>query len=150
MFNDTSQYFKNNITQKGLIAGVTSASIGSAFSSSIFIITNDFFLTKAFKDFEIKKNRVVECFDWKKRILYSYILSDICRLICFLPFEARKQRIQLSQKDYTDKVFISNLCRSFVPLLIRDSMTRFITLGLFLSALQVVHSLACPYISSKH
>lgn len=123
----------------GLIAGVCSASLGSSISSCVFISSNEFFLQRYFSEFDIIKGQLIDCIDWKSRLLRAYIYSDILKLIAFIPFEARKQRIQLSQtsSQYSEITFLVNILRSFPYLIIRDTLTRCLSLGLYLTTLQV-------------
>jgi hypothetical protein len=152
VISDTSEYFKNDVIRKGLISGVVSSSIGSLVSSYVFISSNEYFLHKYFSGFNVRNNIVVGCDDWKKRIYMSFIFSDILKVISILPFEGRKMRIQLGQLDksgiqsnLTDKIFFSNLIRSCFPYIIRDLLTRCITLGTYFSLLNAIHSPRLKY-----
>lgn len=124
-----------------MVAGITSASIGTLLSSSVFILSNNYFLNKTFHKFKISQSgSLIDCKDWKKRFFISYILSDIAKILTFIPFEARKQRIQLGQYKYNDSLFFKNIFNSVLPLIIRDSLSRFITLSLFINLLHAQHN----------
>jgi hypothetical protein len=85
--------------------------------------------------------------DWRGKLLASYIFSDIIKAAVFLPFEARKQRIQLCQ-DF-NQIGIGNLMkyasRAFIPMVIRDIIFRVVTLGSFLNQLQITHKPVLKY-----
>ena len=139
-----------------LIKGITAASFGSALSSLVFISTNEFLLNKYFKDYKLnvmnlkfgninqakKLEQLNKDFNWKKAIIKSYIISDILKSIIFLPFEARKQRIQLCQaSEYMyNSLFYSNTIRAMPLYIIRDCLTRLISFGLFFNYMDATFS----------
>lgn len=85
--------------------------------------------------------------NWKGKMIISYILSDIVKTTIFLPFEARKQRLQLYHK--TNDITISNvsryMLRAYFPMILRDIIFRTITLGTFLNSLNVEHQPKLKY-----
>jgi hypothetical protein len=85
--------------------------------------------------------------DWKAKLISSYILADIVKVSVFLPFEARKQRIQMYHviNDLGKKNYSNYMMRAFIPMVLRDTIFRIITLGAFLKQLNVHHQPTLKY-----
>lgn len=79
--------------------------------------------------------------------MYSFLLSDLVKTTIFLPFEARKQRIQLyhSLSEIKLSTVANFMVRAYFPMILRDSIFRVITLGTFLNSLNVEHKPTLKY-----
>lgn len=66
-------------------------------------------------------------------------------MIAFLPFEARKQRIQMAHNNINLSEMTKYTLRAFSPLLIRDLIFRTITVGTFLNNLNLEHTPQLKY-----
>jgi hypothetical protein len=80
-------------------------------------------------------------------MIWSYVLSDFVKSTVFLPFEARKQRIQLAHSSL-DIIFpnvFKYMLRAYPALLIRDTIFRVITFSSFLNSLNVEHKPRLKY-----
>jgi hypothetical protein len=160
MINDTSLYNINKVTNKGLIAGVTSSAFGSVISSTVFILLNNALLKQEFKNYEVNfrilkqssnpteanKKRLSNYnkgFDWKYALLKSYLIADIAKTIVFMPFEARKQRIQMghSSEYLYNSEFFRNMFKALPLYIIRDCASRLISMYFFLNFLDTSY---CP------
>lgn len=66
-------------------------------------------------------------------------------MAAFIPFEARKQRIQMAQNKFPIPEMLKYSLRSFSPLLIRDVIFRTVTVGTFLNNLNIEHKPQLKY-----
>lgn len=121
-----------------MIAGVTAAGVGSFLSGYFFIYCNEKFLFYFFKK-KKEKPPYIDQLSWKGKVLLSYICSDVIKSTIFLPFEARKQRIQMCQSYVPVQFVVQNMTRAFLPFVLKDVLFRIVTLGSFLNFLQVKH-----------
>jgi len=78
-----------------------------------------------------------------------YLLSDIIKTTIFLPFEARKQRIQMYHTEISLQNVSKFMIRAYIPLLLRDVIFRIISLGFFLNNLNVEHKPRLKYSLSE-
>jgi hypothetical protein len=121
-----------------LISGIVSAAIGSYLSAYLFVFLQEKTIFYLF-DKNQKKPEILSQLTWKGKIISSFIFADIFKLAAFLPFEARKQRIQMAHKNFNIQETIKYSLRAFTPLLIRDMIFRIITVGTFLNNLNLEH-----------
>ena len=91
------------------------------------------------------KLEILSQLTWKGKIITSHIFADIFKLISFLPFEARKQRIQITQNKMIISEMLKFSGRVFPPLLIRDFIFRTLTVGTFLNNLNLEHTPQLKY-----
>jgi len=84
-------------------------------------------------------------YNWKAKIIMSYICSDVIKTTVFLPFESRKQRLQMHQTDLGIFTISKNAFRAFIPMIARDIIFRIITLGSFLNSLNIEHKPTLKY-----
>lgn len=111
-------------------------------AGSFFIYSNDKFLLYFFR-----QSKKFKDFSWKAKILLSFICSDVIKSLIFLPFEARKQRLQMSQ-NFNDVEPVSTMkwaARAYPGVVLRDIIFRVITLGTFLNGLQTEHKPQLKY-----
>jgi len=81
-------------------------------------------------------------------MLASYLISDLSKITVLLPFEARKQRIQMfhiQNKNISMFNVTKIMFRAYIPLIIRECSFRLVTLGCFLNFLIVDHSPRLKY-----
>jgi len=123
-----------------LISGVISAGIGSYLSAYLFVFLHEKSIFWLFDKNNKNRPDFLSSLTWKGKIITSYILSDIFKLAVFLPFEARKQRIQMAQYKMTLSETLKYAWRAYPPLLIRDLIFRTVTIGSFLNNLNLNHS----------
>ncbi len=125
---------------------MTSAGLGSFLSGYCFILANEKFLHYFFRKGK-DKSSFISNMDWKAKLISSYILADIVKVSVFLPFEARKQRIQLYHliNEIGVKNYSNYMMRAFFPMILRDAIFRIITLGAFLKKLNVHHQPTLKY-----
>ena len=128
---------------------MTSAGLGSFIAGFCFISANENFLHYFFRKDKSKSSpfNINNRLDWKGKLVTAYILSDIIKVSVFLPFEARKQRIQLCQDINAIGMqnFTRFMARAYIPMLVRDIIFRVITLGSFLNQLEVKHKPGLKY-----
>lgn len=125
---------------------MVSAGIGSFLSAYMFVFLHEKTIFYLF-DKNKKDNRpnFVNNLTWKGKFVVSYMFCDIVKLAVFLPFEARKQRIQMYQKDIQFNEMLKYTWRAYPPLLIRDLVFRTVTLGSFLNNINLEHSPKLKY-----
>jgi len=128
-----------------LISGVISAGIGSYLSAYLFVFLHEKSIFWLFDKNNKNRPDFLSSLTWKGKIITSYILSDIFKLAVFLPFEARKQRIQMAQYKMTLSETLKYAWRAYPPLLIRDLIFRTVTIGSFLNNLNLNHSPQLKY-----
>jgi hypothetical protein len=116
--------------------------VGSFLAGFTFIYTNEKFLEYFFN----KKSKHYEM-NWKLKLLVSYLMSDVIKAAVFLPFEARKQRIQMFHNltDLTVGNMGNFMLRAYFPLVLRDLLFRFISFGSFIKFLNVEHQPVLKY-----
>jgi hypothetical protein len=129
-----------------LISGVTSAGIGAFIAGYTFVYIND----KAL-EFLFDKRGKYYGLAWKAKLLYSYLISDVVKSAVFLPFEARKQRIQMyhNLSDLTIGNMGNFMFRAYTPMLLRDLTFRIISFGGFIKLLNVEHEPSLKYSMSE-
>ena len=128
-----------------MISGVISAGIGSYLSAYLFVFLHEKSIFWLFDKNNKNRPDFLSSLTWKGKIITSYILSDIFKLAVFLPFEARKQRIQMAQYKMTLSETLKYAWRAYPPLLIRDLIFRTVTIGSFLNNLNLNHSPQLKY-----
>jgi hypothetical protein len=116
--------------------------MGSFLAGYTFVYVNEKFLKHFFN-----KNNNYDYLNWKMKLLLSYICGDIAKAIVFLPFEARKQRIQMYHNFADLKLSLMSkfMLRGFIPMMIRDVLFRIISFGSFVQFLNVEHKPALKY-----
>lgn len=97
--------------------------------------------------FRKNKQTLLDNYNWKAKIIVSFLLSDIAKATVFLPFEARKQRIQLGQKvaDLGVGDISKYMLRAYFPMVIKDVIFRIVILSSFLFTLNVEHKPVLKY-----
>lgn len=126
---------------------MTSGALGSTLAGYFFIIANESLLQYFFRKTKNKTKSWSDDLNWRGKIILSYIFSDFIKTTIFLPFEARKQRIQMSQNigEIGPPKLFSCIMRAYFPLLLRDAIFRIITLGSFMNTLVVEHKPILKY-----
>lgn len=127
-----------------MISGIVSAGVGSYLSAYIFVTVQEKTIFYLF-DKNQKKPEILSQLTWKGKIISSFLFADVFKLLSFLPFEARKQRIQMAQNKFQLSEMMSYTLRAFSPLLIRDVIFRTITVGTFLNNLNLEHKPQLKY-----
>jgi len=128
-----------------LISGVVSAGIGSYLSAYIFVFLHEKAIFYLFDKNNKNRPEILNSLTWKGKIITSYIFSDIFKLAVFLPFEARKQRIQMSQINMTLSETLKYSWRAYPTLFVRDIVFRTVTIGSFLNNLNLEHTPQLKY-----
>jgi len=128
-----------------LISGVVSAGVGSYLSAYIFVFLHEKSIFYLFDKNNKKRPEILNKLTWKGKVITSYIFSDIFKLAVFLPFEARKQRIQMAQYKITLAETLKYTWRAYPTLFLRDVIFRTVTIGSFLNNLSVDHTPQLKY-----
>ena len=119
--------------------------MGSLLSAYLFVFLHEKSIYYLFDKKNKDRPEILSKLTWKGKIICSYIFSDIFKLAVFLPFEARKQKIQMFQKKFNLKEIFNLSLRAYPSLLIRDLIFRTITIGSFLNNLSVDHTPQLKY-----
>jgi hypothetical protein len=108
----------------------------------MFVYVNEKILTHLFN----KRNNY-EHLNWKSKLLLSYVCADFAKAAVFLPFEARKQRIQMFHNfaDLKLTTMSQFMLRGYTPMIIRDILFRIISFGSYIQFLNVEHKPALKY-----
>lgn len=128
-----------------MISGVVSAGMGSYLSAYLFVFLHEKSIFWLFDKNNQNRPEFFNALTWKGKIITSYIFSDFFKLAVFLPFEARKQRIQMAQNNLRIAETLKYAWRAYPPLLIRDLVFRTVTIGSFLNNINLDHSPQLKY-----
>jgi hypothetical protein len=74
-----------------------------------------------------------------------YLASDVVASVFRLPFETRKQLVQMSNYDIDLKVIMRNSYYGIIPLVVRDVAFRAIILSTYYSTTQIEHKPVLRY-----
>ena len=103
----------------------------------------EYFTRLIFRD-QLRSRKKLEK-DWKLKILKVYLISDFFKALVFLPFEARKQRLQLCQDSYDNRLFLKNLIRASPIYLTKELLFRFLTIGSYLAFCHISFEIKLKY-----
>lgn len=83
--------------------------------------------------------------DFRVKNTFIYTCSDIAATFVRLPFEARKQLVQMANYDIDLKVITRNLRIGLMPLMMRDVTYRFIIQTSYYMTTSIEHKPALRY-----
>ncbi len=74
-----------------------------------------------------------------------YLASDICGSLLKVPFETRKQLVQMANYDIELKMLGRNAMIGAIPLMVRDTMFRSIIVGSYYGTTDIEHRPSLKY-----
>lgn len=83
--------------------------------------------------------------DFRIKNMFIFTVSDFFAAIVKLPFEARKQLVQMANYDIDMKVLARNGSAAFVPLIFRDVAYRFIVQSIYYTTTTIEHRPVLKY-----
>lgn len=122
-----------------LISGVISGFFGAGIGGLTFMTMHNLMTQKFFGD--QRYNDV----DFRIKNMTIYLTSDLFASIMKLPFETRKQLVQMSNYDVSLKLIGQNMYYGMVPLIARDMSFRFIILGTYYATTNIEHRPVLKY-----
>lgn len=83
--------------------------------------------------------------DFRIKNLMIFTASDLVASITKVPFETRKQLVQMSNYDMSIKLLAKNTAYGLVPLVARDVSFRFVILGSYYLTTDIMHRPSLKY-----
>ena len=77
--------------------------------------------------------------------MFIFLLADVAATITKLPFETRKQLVQMANYDIELKILTRNAYLGLVPLMVRDVTFRFLLLGSYYATTNIEHKPQLKY-----
>ena len=116
-----------------LISGIVSGFFGSGIGALTFMTSYKYFSEIAYTDSRYKDA------DFRYKNMVVYMISDTFASITKLPFECRKQLVQMSNYDIDAKLILRNSYYGMMPLIARDVGFRSIILGTYYATTDIEH-----------
>ena len=111
------------------MSGFTGAGMGGlTFMTCHNILTHKMYADSKYQDL-----------DFRLKNMLIYVCSDLLASLSRLPFETRKQLVQMSNTDISLNLIARNSYYGLVPLIVRDTSFRFMILGSYYSTTQIEH-----------
>ena len=83
--------------------------------------------------------------DFRAKNMVIYMASDLAAAVTRLPFETRKQLVQMSNYEISLKHISRNAYLGMMPLILRDTSFRCIILGTYYATTQIEHRPVLKY-----
>jgi len=135
---DISGYFANEVVKKPLISGVISGFFGAGSGALTFMTFHNLLTSKFFTP-------EWENVDFRAKNMLIYLTADVFASVARLPFETRKQLVQMSNYQIELSVIWRNAYYGVVPLMARDILFRSIILGTYYSTTDIEHKPCLKY-----
>lgn len=130
---DFNLYFANSVQNKPLISGLVSGFFGAGMGGMSFISSYNYLTNYAYLDPRF------DHIDFRLKNMVIYLTSDLFASIFRVPFEARKQLVQMANYDVELKVIMRNTYYGLTPLMARDFAFRAIILGTYYGTTNIEH-----------
>ena len=122
-----------------LISGVVSGFCGAGLGGLTFITTFNLLSNQAYF------HKKYDWIDFRLKNMAIFLASDLAASITRLPFETRKQLVQMANYDLDMSVIVRNSKAAIIPLMARDISFRFILLSTYYSTTQIDHEPKLKY-----
>lgn len=83
--------------------------------------------------------------DFRVKNMAIYLSSDILASLIKVPFETRKQLLQMANSEIPLEVIVKNTYRGIMPMVVRDTSFRFILLSVYYGTTNVEHKPMLKY-----
>ena len=107
---------------------------GMTFMTNYNLMTNKLYGNSDYRDI-----------DFRLKNMAIYLSSDVLSALVKVPFETRKQLLQMSNKDIPIEAIVKNTYRGVVPMIARDVSFRFILLSSYYGTTTVEHKPILKY-----
>lgn len=118
-----------------MVSGFFGAGIGG-----LTFITSFNYLTQ-----EVYRNEKYNHIDFRFKNLFIYFLSDMAASVTRVPFECRKQLVQMCNYDIDMKLMAKNTYLGLFPLMARDVLFRQIIFGTYYMSTHIEHRPTLKY-----
>ena len=135
---DISGYFENNVVKKPLISGVIAGFFGAGCGALSFMTCHNYLTQKLYQ-------YNYEGYDFRAKNMIIYLASDACASLAKIPFETRKQLVQMSNYNIELKIITRNAYYGMMPLMARDVIFRSIILGTYYGTTDIEHKPSLKY-----